>query len=144
MTTAAINGRWTAGRLARGFFVWVACGLVIAALAVAGVAAWVHGVQGALGGATITVNGERWLSDGPSVGQVAAAAVGLLVAGIVLLTLVPMVLALVLGAVALAAGMVVVPLLLVLLVALSPLWLLVLVLWLVLRRPRRPATRMAG
>ena len=144
MTTAAFNGRWAVGRLARGLLVLVACGLVVAALAVAGVAALAHGMQGVLDGATVTVNGERWLGDGPSAAHVVAAMVGLLVAGAVLVTLVPLVLALAFGAVALAVGMALVPLLLVMLVALSPLWLPVLVLWLALRRPRRPATTMAG
>jgi hypothetical protein len=136
----AVNRRSIAGRVALVLAAFVLFCLVAAALAVAGVAAL---AQGLLDGVNITVDGERWFGEGPGLGQVLAAAVGLLVAGLVLVTVVPMALALALGAVVLAVGLVALPVLLVVLLVLTPLWLVLLVLWLALRKPRRPATTMS-
>ena len=132
--------RSTAGRAARVLGAAVLVFLAVAALAVAGVACLAHGL---LDGVNINVEGERWLSGGPDAGQLAAAAVGLLLAALVVMTVVPMALALAFGAVALAVGMVVLPLMLVVLLVLSPLWLLLLLLWLALRKPRQSTTTMS-
>jgi hypothetical protein len=135
-----VDRRSTAGRVALVLAAFLVVCLVVAALAVAGVAVL---AQGLLDGVNVTVDGERWFGGSPGLGQVLAAMGGLLVAGLVLVTVVPMALGLALGAVALAVGLVVLPVLLAVFLALTPLWLLALVLWLALRKPRRPATTMS-
>lgn len=125
----------------RGRRVWPWALLALAALFVAGLVGGVMllgtALDQAIGGLDIQVDGERIL--GVPRGEAAwwAVAAGVL-AGMVMLVVVPLSLLLALLIIALVLAAAVVAVLAVGALALSPLWVLALVLWLALRRPRAP------
>lgn len=125
----------------RRLWPWVLGGLLLLAvlLVISGAVTLASLLHGGSDGLHVSIDGDDFsfgLLDGIS-GLVAVAGVfiGIVVALLCVLLVVPLTLLLVLLGVALAVAGVLLAVLLVVGVALSPLWLVVLLLWLVLRRP---------
>ncbi|MBL8341990.1 MAG: hypothetical protein JNL30_11020 [Rubrivivax sp.] len=118
-------------------WVLLAVCLVFVAAVVAGVLVLGDTLDRALGGMSITVDGERVLAlpHGEAAWWAVSAA---LLAAMVVLVVVPLTLLLALLVVALAVAAAVVVVLAVAALVLSPLWVMALLLWLALREPRRP------
>ncbi|MBL8324750.1 MAG: hypothetical protein JNJ89_07290 [Rubrivivax sp.] len=118
-------------------WVLLAACLVFVAAVVAGVLVLGDTLDRALGGMSITVDGERVfaLPRGEAAWWAVSAA---LLAAMVVLVVVPLTLLLALLMAALGVAAAVVVVLAVAALALSPLWVVALLLWLALREPRRP------
>ena len=132
---------------------WLLAGALLFLLLATAVGAlvWVLMAEAAHEGLNVVVNGEPWLADGLS-GQ--HAVLGLLGAGLAVLTVmlvvgsvvtlvVPLSLLVALLAAALGLGLALLAVVAVAGVLLSPLWLALLLLWLALRRKSAPAATMA-